>query len=164
MRAAIFAAMLAFCSPALGQSTSVPTFTFIGENITPDVIGPVRVRLNDSSSDACWTNLRDVREYTEERLIAGGFELAEANGPEVFQIIVAVSAFRERATFGQGRCLALISVDLGRGLRTPEGATGNHIVASTSVAVRTNDNLNEGILWFVGEFFNGLRDSQQASE
>ena len=38
----------------------------------------VFVNLNDGATGGCWTNLREVREYTEEKLKLAGFKIANS--------------------------------------------------------------------------------------
>jgi hypothetical protein len=90
---------LAFSSPAIAD-LRVPIQSVGFENATPEALGPIEVLLVDHSSESCWTNLREVREYAEEKLVAEGFELAP-QGSRTFKLEVVVTAFRQEALFGR---------------------------------------------------------------
>jgi hypothetical protein len=58
------------------------------ENANPNSIGTINVSLNDSVDGACWTNLKEVREYAEEKLRQQGYEVVSKEGKYNFRISV----------------------------------------------------------------------------
>jgi hypothetical protein len=155
MRTVIPLTILAVSTPATADTAQ--TLMMYADRNAPEVIGPVNVLINDQTSDACWTNLRDVREYVEEKLVAEGFQLAEA-AADLFNLSVSVVASRQESLFGRGYCSGLITVELSTGYDRPGGPSGNLVTAQATVGIPRGDSLNEPVIWWVGVFFDGLSD------
>lgn len=45
----------------------------------PASVGPIGVSLSDDATGACWTNLKEAREYAEEKLRIKGFNVITVN-------------------------------------------------------------------------------------
>jgi len=138
----------------------------ISENATPENIGPVAVSLADRSLDACWTNLRDVREYVEEKLVDEGFEVTQAGGAS-YSLGVAVLASRRPALFGQGPCQGLVNIYMGASVLAPNEIRadlfagrlrGNFTVAEFSGIIPEVDNVDEIVTSYVSLFFEAYRE------
>ena len=75
----------------------------------------VKVSINDNATGACWTNLKEVREYTEEKLRTlgvkvseTGYMVAEAN---LYWLTINVNAGRPYAD-GSGPCYGDYKISL----------------------------------------------------
>jgi hypothetical protein len=72
----------------------------------PTSVDSISVSLTDAASDACWTNLREVREYAEEKLKIEGYNVVADEGEYTFMI--AANAFRDN----QGYCVGSHSISI----------------------------------------------------
>lgn len=95
----------------LNFGTPVQAVSWDARNFGWDKIGTVQVDILDQISGACWTNLRESREYVEEKLRSKGVRLRE-NGPWGFEVdyFVIINAAGSRAADGQ--CSGAINVQL----------------------------------------------------
>jgi hypothetical protein len=59
----------------------------------PTSVGPIQVILGDGAKDACWTNLKEVREYTEEKLRNKGYSVTTKDALG-YMFDIAVDGFR----------------------------------------------------------------------
>lgn len=66
---------------ALLMAISFPSLTyadpFYSSSAGPSVVGPINVNIDDQAGDACWTNLREVRSYAEEKLRSKGYTIGD---------------------------------------------------------------------------------------
>ena len=70
----------------------------------------VFVDLYDDAKNGCWTNLRETREYAEEKLRAKGANIIQEQTYLEDHYIFAVGVMAYRT--GTGNCVAAIDVDL----------------------------------------------------
>lgn len=82
--------------------------------ITPDSFDDVSVRISDDARNGCWTNLREVKTYSEDKLALRGFNVVEHDDttrlltPDQAVMNVRVISSRSR----NGSCFGVITVDL----------------------------------------------------
>ena len=122
-------------------------------------IAGVEVKLVDDAKKGCWTNLREVREYTEEKLRMKGakiLNLGDKNPLAVantYNFQIHVNADRVYAN-GSGHCYASYNIRL----YTFELVNGNYhaAVAGAYLGLALLDNLNRDVLEFVNKFINEL--------
>lgn len=82
--------------------------------ITPDSFEDVSVRIGDDARNGCWTNLREVKTYAEDKLALKGFTVVEHDettrrlSPVRAVLNVGVLSSRSR----EGGCFGVIQVDL----------------------------------------------------
>ena len=73
----------------------------------------VRVYLQDNATGACWTNLKEVREYAEEKFRSKGIKTSDTEimdtGSKKYWFIITVAAKR---MFNDNNGLCLGSIDL----------------------------------------------------
>lgn len=57
---------------------------------SPEVTGSISVNVMDDATSGCWTNLREVRLYVEERLRSEGYTINDDpnGGPTYFDVLV----------------------------------------------------------------------------
>lgn len=84
---------ISFASIALFSFPSLSAAFFYSFNASPSSIGTISISLNDEAGDACWTNLREVREYAEEKLTSKGYNLIPENGN--YDFIISLVAYRQ---------------------------------------------------------------------
>ncbi|WP_288939235.1 hypothetical protein [uncultured Roseovarius sp.] len=97
--------------------------------LAPDAIRSIHVRIADSASGACWTNLKEVRDYAEEKLRAKNYNLIDkVQSPKVpdFTFWIGVVAQRDSMDTCDGainvsvQTLARVDRFFGRFVLTPE--------------------------------------------
>ena len=71
----------------------------------------VKVKLNDDAKDGCWTNLRETREYAEEKLRSKGANIVPERryGNHDYQLTVSVVGGRLNVN---NKCIANITLEL----------------------------------------------------
>jgi len=79
-------------------------------------IKAVRVALVDDATGACWTNLRDVRTYAEEKLLSKGIKVTDniaytSAEDKVYELMINVNAARLYAN-GSGPCVGSTRVEM----------------------------------------------------
>jgi hypothetical protein len=156
----IAATMAASFSPVMAEILTLGEM--YGEGITAEVVGPVAIVLNDGSTDGCWTNLRDVREYGEEKLAQEGFVAATEGQATAFTLLVQVNAHRERGLFGAGRCRGHIGLSLVDGMISQSGIRGNFIAADLTASVLSENSVNDDVVRVVGAFLTAIADGVEA--
>ncbi len=74
----------------------------------------IEIVLTDGASGACWTNLREVREYAEEKLYSRGAKIVKdinLSGNNFYYLNILVSG--ERISMGSSRtCVGVTSLQL----------------------------------------------------
>tara|TARA_R110000787_G_scaffold7939_2_gene26754 strand:- start:7 stop:450 length:444 start_codon:yes stop_codon:yes gene_type:complete len=81
-------------------TTSSAANAWYSTGANPTSIGTINVVLEDGAKDACWTNLREVREYAEEKLKIKGYNAVAEKG-DGYTFEISVDAFRSDA----GTCI-----------------------------------------------------------
>ena len=87
------------------------------ESLTKDDLKElsVRVEIVDNAKGACWTNLKEVREYAEEKLRTFGVEKSETDimdtDLQTYWLFVHVAALRTLQN-NAGMCLGSVDVSL----------------------------------------------------
>ena len=79
-------------------------------------IKAVRVAMIDDATGACWTNLRDVRTYAEEKLLSNGVTVKDniaytSAEDKVYELAININASRLYAD-GSGPCVGSARVEL----------------------------------------------------
>ena len=118
-------------------------FSQVVEGVDPDSVGAIEVQLRDHTSEACWVNLREAREYAEERLAIAGYDVVQDNHDYQFRVVV--HGDREPAFFGRGNCWGAIRIVLGIGLLN-DGLVGTFLVADYTLTVQGAEDLNDQVI------------------
>ena len=90
----------------------------------PTSVGPIEVELEDGAKGACWTNLKEVREYAEEKLRNKGYSVVGEQSRHSF--IITVGAFRAKS----GACIYDTEVEI-RNYTYVDGLFGEHVIGIT---------------------------------
>ena len=114
--------------------------------LNPESIEAIQVRLGDNATEACWTNLKEVREYAEEKLRIKGYNIAAELPPPVmppnFLFWIGVGGERDHNGLCNGsitisvQAFAVVDEFLGRFMLLDEG---------TSISNASN-NLNRRVI------------------
>ena len=154
MRFFAFLCALMFWSSS-SQAQNVIDYTF-----RLSQINGVKVVLTDDAKGACWTNLKEVREYVEEKLRMKGVTVLADNTPiggfiKIYQLSIGVIALRLYQN-GTGPCFGGIRVNL-ETASTIDGKFHNSLIADHFVVAAKDQNLNRDVILSVGEMIDELQ-------
>ena len=109
-----------------------PCHAELNNNFKLSSTNSVVVELVDDATDGCWTNLREVREYAEEKLRSKGANIVKERmyGPNDYAFQVSVIAYRVRSG-----CVASITLDLSD-VAMKENTSGHGVVHFGSIGSR----------------------------
>jgi hypothetical protein len=145
-------AMVSLASGLKAQDDYSPSLL----GLSPDAVRSIHVRVADNANGACWTNLKEVREYAEEKLRIEGYNVvAELQSPRPpdFSFWIGVGASRDQIDTCDGsvsisvQSIARVDAFVGRFVLVPE---------VTRVIHGAGDNLNRGVLEAVQEMINHM--------
>ena len=108
----------------------------------------VLVRLDDDAKVGCWTNLREVREYAEEKLYRRGVKLVKEfdyNNANNYELVIGVHANRIYAD-GSGPCGGIIKIDLKKMIWSNERLHYGVMYSGSQKLVFMNKNFNNTVL------------------
>ena len=136
----------------LASNAAAEDSFFLDDNITVDYIKnlEVRVELLDGATGACWTNLREVREYAEEKLRTFGVKVSqtEYSNPEanIYWLNIHVYAHRLYDD-GTGPCFGGFRFQL-VAAHTINGQVHAATLGSlgTNASISPSDNFNRQVL------------------
>ena len=107
----------------------------------------VQLHLLDGVTDGCWTNLKEVREYAEEKIKMSGMTL---NADGTHQFTFAISAVGSRGPVGS--CQGNITVGLYSSIPLPNDVIGLLTIKELVITVGSRS-FNSNVLDAVGRFF-----------
>ena len=124
---------------------------WVSGDVSPQSIGPISVYLADEAIDACWTNLREVREYAEEKLRMSGYSTREYEGLSAYYSLhVSVVAYRNNGT-----CFGDVSAEV-RKFVVVDGVRGDHVVGAHYSIANRRSNLNNIVIATVQELIDEM--------
>lgn len=121
----------------ISSSAAYAGFTASGN---PTSVGSISVYISDSTQNACWTNLREAREYAEEKLKIKGYNVL-ANEAGRYNFEIEVIAFRDY----QGVCVGSFHVSVETSI-AHDGIFGFHVIGSTRSVGTDLSNFNRAII------------------
>ena len=134
----------------LTTSTTANANGWYAPSANPTSIGTISVGIADAAKDACWTNLREVREYAEEKLRIRGYNVvAEIGGG--YEFAISVDAFRNDA----GSCIGTFDVQIWAG-NTRNGVFGFHEIGSVQNYGTNRNNLNNWVIGVISEMIEEM--------
>ena len=117
--------------------------------VTPDALSSVSVTITDKMSGACWTNLREAREYAEEKLALEGYNVVAGQGNFVFKISL------DGSRLSDGSCLGRAEITISN-LRVSNGLAGVFEVGEISTFGIRPDNFNQVVLEMTSIMIDGM--------
>ena len=120
-------------------------------NYNRNLIQDVYVFTDDSASEACWTNLKNSREYAEEKLRSKGIKTRSEAGAE-YILKIDVLAFRD----GTGWCVGTIQISLETLALVDTTMPVSAIVGKRRTIVQVKDNLNNDVLDMISKLVSDL--------
>ena len=106
----------------------------------------VRLVLLDSVNGGCWTNLKEVREYSEEKIKMSGMTLNDDGSHQYSFVISSIG------TKTEGLCGGQITVGLYTQIQLSDDLFGLVTIKEVGYTFR-NLTFNDNVLNMVGEFF-----------
>ena len=126
-------------------TTSSAANAWYSNSANPTSIGTISVALDDGAEDACWTNLREAREYAEEKLKIMGYNVVAEEG-DGYTFAIIVDAFRR----GSGACVATWEVQISAG-NYRNGVFGGHTIGAFSSYGSHPNNLNTWVIELISK-------------
>jgi len=126
---------------------------FVSNDVSPRSIGPITIAISDDATSACWTNLREVREYTEEKLRMSRYSVVQNAGDyshQGFYFHIEVIGVRTN-----GMCDGMVSVELVDYMSNASGF-GWFTMGAHNVLTTNYNNLNNSVITAVQDFIDEM--------
>ena len=131
-------------------TTSTTANAWYSKTANPTSIGTISVGIADGAKDACWTNLREVREYAEEKLKIKGYNVvAEMGGG--YEFAIKVDAFRSDA----GTCIGKYSAQIWAS-NIRDGVTGFQEIGSSGNYGTHPNNFNNWVIELISNMIEQM--------
>lgn len=128
------------------------------QNFKLSQIKDVDIHLVDNATGACWTNLKEVREYAEEKLRIRGVKTVESRMPfgviKSYTLFIRVQSQRLYEN-GTGPCWGNTLIEL-HTIVLVDGITHYAVVASLQKSEIQHTNLNKPAIIIISDFFSEL--------
>ena len=118
----------------------------------PTSVGPIEVELEDGAKDACWTNLKETREYAEEKLRGRGIKVTDTKDAAGYKFSIAVNSFR---LDNRDECIYNILLQIYKN-STVAGLFGVHEIGSGGGFGIHPKNANNAVISNVQEFIDEM--------
>jgi hypothetical protein len=135
---------LAITVAVLFTTTNAANATFYSPDANASSVGSITVRLFDSAANACWTNLRQAREYAEEKLHIEGYNVLAEGGEYDFNI--SVTSQRDN----RGVCFGYVNVTIWA-FSYRNGVGGVHQIGSSTTTFLHPDNFNTAVIEVIAQ-------------
>ncbi|NIZ59843.1 hypothetical protein DL239_02505 [Sedimentitalea sp. CY04] len=132
-------------SVVASSSCGQESITATDRGLNPEAIRAIQISLGDTATGACWTNLKEAREYAEEKLRIKGYNVvADLPSPQPPNFIfwIGVGASRD----GSGLCGGSINVSV-QSVAFVDEFAGRFILKSVNTFVgNAGNNLNRRVI------------------
>ena len=115
-----------------------------------DYVDSINVEIDDQITDGCWTNLKEVREYSEKKLRANRLKVVDFDAEYTLEI----------QGLGQKtlHCHAYVSIKIRSTGNNADGIASNALILLTRQSfIHSEIKLNSKIIGFVRAFFNEFK-------
>jgi hypothetical protein len=115
-----------------------------------DYVDSINVEIDDQITDGCWTNLKEVREYSEKKLRANRLKVVDFDAEYTLEI----------QGLGQKtlHCHAYVSIKIRSTGNNADGIASNALILLTRQSfIYSETKLNSKIIGFVQAFFNEFK-------
>ena len=115
-----------------------------------DYIDSVNVEIDDKITDGCWTNLKEVREYSEEKLRSNRLKVVDFDGEYTLEI----QGLGQRTL----HCHAYVSIKIRSTGNNADGIASDALILLTRQSfIYSETKLNNKIIGFMQAFFNEFK-------
>jgi hypothetical protein len=115
-----------------------------------DYVDSINVEIDDQITDGCWTNLKEVREYSEKKLRVNRLKVVDFDAEYTLEI----------QGLGQKtlHCHAYVSIKIRSTGNNADGIASNALILLTRQSfIYSETKLNSKIIGFVQAFFNEFK-------
>ena len=138
---------------------STQASAWVSKGFVPANVSKINVGMNDDAKGGCWTNIGEVKRYTEDKLELAGFTVQRDrfeyyDDRNHFVLGVGVTAKRNN-----GRCYGEISMYIMK-QAIENNVHAKFIVGEYGSIFTGYDNVNQYILELVGGFMKEVEDPQ----
>jgi predicted extracellular nuclease len=126
----------------ISSSAAFAGFTASGN---PTSVGSISVYIRDNAKNACWTNLREAREYAEEKLKIKGYNVL-ANEAGRYNFEIEVNAFRD----SRGSCIGTYRARI-YAVNWLDGVVGFHEIGENGGHGTNSDNFNSWVIEIISD-------------
>ena len=115
-----------------------------------DYVDSINVEIDDQITDGCWTNLKEIREYSEKKLRANRLKVVDFDAEYTLEI----------QGLGQKtlHCHAYVSIKIRSTGNNADGIASNALILLTRQSfIYSETKLNSKIIGFVQAFFNEFK-------
>ena len=115
-----------------------------------DYVDSINVEIDDQITDGCWTNLKEVREYSEKKLRANRLKVVDFDAEYTLEI----------QGLGQKtlHCHAYVSIKIRSTGNNADGIASDALILLTRQSfIYSETKLNSKIIGFVQAFFNEFK-------
>lgn len=133
-------------------STSGTANAWYSIHANKDTIDQISVHLIDRTEGLCWTNLRESREYAEEKLGIVGYNVTSdiERSSREYRFEIEVAAFRS-----DNQCVGHYTVNIGTANKL-DGLVGMHLIGTTSGYGVNPENFNEWVLELIARMVDSM--------
>jgi hypothetical protein len=135
---------LAITLAVLFTTTNAANAAFYSPSANSSSVGSITVKLFDNADNACWTNLREAREYAEEKLDIEGYNVLAEGGEYGFNI--AVNSERDN----RGMCWGYVNLTIWA-VSHRNGVRGVHQIGLSISGFLRLDNFNTAVIEIISE-------------
>ena len=142
--------LLAICIFLQGAWCNTGSAQWVSSDVNPKSVGTIYVLLEDNAKGGCWTNLREVREYAEEKLRIAGYSTAAKDNIYEARLFVDVLAYKSN-----GQCVGSARAALVKPSYLA-GFFGFYETGHHTIVTNQNRNLNTEVISVVQELINEM--------
>ena len=136
---------------------STQASAWVSKGFVPANVSLITVNIDDQANDGCWTNISEVKRYTEDKLELEGFNVSRDKFDgykERNHYIVTVVINAQR---NAGLCFGSIKLDITKALRTHK-ILGMFSLGSTGSIFSGQENINRSVLGQVDKFIKEVKN------
>jgi len=129
------------------------------KDFVPANVSQIHIEIADQAEDGCWTNIGEVKRYTEDKLELFGFNVSrdkfekyEGRKHYIFSIII-------NSARNGGLCYGVVQIDIQKAIRDNK-VIGMFSLGEGSTIFSGQQNVNQGALKTIGEFMKHVENPQ----
>tara|TARA_B110001450_G_scaffold241638_1_gene251258 strand:- start:489 stop:953 length:465 start_codon:yes stop_codon:yes gene_type:complete len=131
---------------------------WVSKDFTPSTVDLINVELWDNASGGCWTNLNEIRTYSQDKLELVGhnisrekFEGLKNNTHYLFYVSVSAKRYKNIDCFGY------IEIFIYKASKS-SNIIGKHYVGQAGTSFLGYNNVNQRLLDFIGSFMKTIEN------
>jgi len=132
---------------------------WVSKNFIPDEVSQINVEINDQANSGCWTNIGEVKRYTEDKLELAGFKVSRNKFKNYVDDRHFILNIHVNATRGVSTCFGDIRFGIIKSILN-NNMYGMFIVGEYGSNFTGSQNANAYILELIGGFIKEVEDPQ----